>query len=339
MAYTINVMNVNAALNVLMDLLQEKSYWRTISPRGQETLEWNESVFITEYAQPDERVLFSAARDANPYFHFFESLWILAGQQDVATIAEFNPRMKDFSDDGVVFHAPYGHRLRNGKVGDQMLTAIKMLQDDRDTRQVVMSIWDPLKDLNVKSKDIPCNTHLYPKIRDGELNLTVCCRSNDAIWGAYGANAVQFSMIQEFMARSLGVEVGTYTQISDSFHIYTANEAFARLKKQPYSANLYAKMTIMRPFPLMQAGCTAEVWLRQLQAFVYEPTEIVDGCDPFFLRVAIPLWESWNAYKVKDYDKALNILDKECEAYDWGTACQQWIVRRMNARWTKTKPA
>jgi hypothetical protein len=28
---------------------------------------------------PTERVLFDPARDANPFFHLFESLWMLAG--------------------------------------------------------------------------------------------------------------------------------------------------------------------------------------------------------------------------------------------------------------------
>ena len=54
-------------------------------------------------------------------------------------------------------------------------------------------------------------------------------RSNDAHWGLWGANLCQFSTIQEVMLnwlRNSGVEefanleLGTYTQMTDSLHIY-----------------------------------------------------------------------------------------------------------------------
>src|SRR5882724_11989202 len=56
---------------------------------------------VTEYLNPTERVLFNPLRNANPYFHFFEGLWMLAGREDVAWISQFNDRMKEFSDDGI----------------------------------------------------------------------------------------------------------------------------------------------------------------------------------------------------------------------------------------------
>ncbi len=42
----------------------------------------------TVYRRPDERVLFWPERDANPFFHFMESLWMLAGRNDVAWPAD-----------------------------------------------------------------------------------------------------------------------------------------------------------------------------------------------------------------------------------------------------------
>lgn len=333
MAYAINVRNVNEALNKVMALAREEHNWRKVSPRGMETMEWK-GTFITEYEHPDERVLFSASRDANPYFHFFESLWILAGMKDVETLAQFNPKMRDYSDNGLTFHAPYGHRLRYSHIGDQIMMAIKQLRSDQDTRQVVLTIWDPARDFCKVSKDIPCNDMLFLKIRDGKLNLTSCCRSNDIIWGAYGANAVQFSMIQEFMARSLGVDVGVYTQVSDSFHIYTDNDAYKRLQEHPRSADLYG-FTAMRPFPIMNSANSAEQWLRQLEEFTQDPAYVEDhvmNFDPFFVRVALPMWESWSAWKVKDVGRAIEILDGKCEASDWSSACQQWLLRRITKK-------
>ena len=62
------------------------------------------------YNNPCERVLFYPERDANPVFHFMESLWMLAGRRDVEWISMFNNGISQYSDDGVLFHAAYGHR-------------------------------------------------------------------------------------------------------------------------------------------------------------------------------------------------------------------------------------
>lgn len=334
MADVINVRNVNDALNKVMQLVSDSPrMWRKVSPRGQETIEWK-GTFITEYEKPNERVLFSASRDANPFFHFFEALWILAGRQDVDTLAQFNPKMREYSDDGIKFHAPYGHRLRCQKFGDQILMAIRQLKADRDTRQCVMTIWDPVRDFCAKSKDIPCNDIIFLKIRDDKLNITVSCRSNDILWGAYGANAVQFSTIQEFIARAVDVGIGTYTQISDSFHIYTDNDAYKRLLVHPRSADLYS-YSAMVPYPIMEVGNTADHWLMELRYFFDDPMFVEDNpmeFDGFFTTVVLPLWESWNAYKRRDYGMAIEVLDRKCKAYDWSTACQQWIQRRMEKK-------
>ncbi len=62
-------------------------------------------------------------------------------------------------------------------------------------RRTVVGMWDPWEDLWEENdgKDYPCNTQIYFWERKGQLNMTVCNRSNDMIWGAYGANAVHMS--------------------------------------------------------------------------------------------------------------------------------------------------
>jgi thymidylate synthase len=52
------------------------------------------------------------------------------------------------------------------------------------------------------------------------LDLTVLCRSNDVVWGAYGANAVHFSVLQEYLAGRIGVDVGVMYQFSNNYHGY-----------------------------------------------------------------------------------------------------------------------
>src|SRR3990170_4411256 len=58
-----------------------------------------EEPVIVSYDQPRERVLFNQARDANPFFHLYESLWMLAGRNDVASLAYYNSKISQYSDD------------------------------------------------------------------------------------------------------------------------------------------------------------------------------------------------------------------------------------------------
>lgn len=367
----INVRNVNEALARLVQdiyylnpetggsLLESNEDWRWISPRGMPTLEHVGTV-VTEYRNPTERVLFSADRDAHPFFHFMESLWILDGRRDVAWIDRYLSSLKKYSDDGRVYHAAYGYRMRSHfkriweeqgfKMGDppiphvspvdQLTTLVKHLRNDPDSRRAVMSFWDPAEDLDTVSKDIPCNDLLMFKLRDNKLDLTVCCRSNDAVWGAYGTNAVQFSMILEFVAGALGVNVGIYRQVSDSFHIYKDNEAWDRLMAKPevngrLSSDPYCHNKA-RPYPLFRNVKPHEHldWLAQLRIFMHgqHPS---GPMFPFFQDVAYPMKAAWDIYKDSDdqgrFKKAIEFLRLQCHAVDWRIACEEWLLRRAAA--------
>src|SRR4029077_606773 len=67
---------------------------------------------ITQYDCPMERILFDAARDANPFFHLAECIWMMAGSKHLDFIEYFNQRMAEFSDDRQTLNGAYGHRLR-----------------------------------------------------------------------------------------------------------------------------------------------------------------------------------------------------------------------------------
>lgn len=212
------------------------------SPRGKLIKELRP--VMIGFQNPYNRVSFLGSRRVNPFFQLAESLWIVSGRADVRWLTKFNANMSSFSDDGVWFNAPYGERIRawnkNALHGviinpiDQMLDAYNKLLADKDTRQAVVVISNPMFDnyrytVGEKGKDIACNLIFTFKIRNDKLNITVFNRSNDAHWGLWGANLCQFSTIQEVMLnwlRNSGIddfanlELGTYTQMTDSLHIY-----------------------------------------------------------------------------------------------------------------------
>jgi thymidylate synthase len=128
--------------------------------------------------------------------------------------------MAEYAEPNGDIHGAYGYRWRNAYGFDQVLEIIQELRMKPSSRQCVLQMWDARLDLGVDKRDRPCNTHVYFDARGGVLNMTVCCRSNDALWGAYGANVVHFSMLQELMAHGVGIPVGVYRQVSNNFHAY-----------------------------------------------------------------------------------------------------------------------
>src|SRR2546425_4779116 len=87
------------------DLLRSLS--RVQEGRGQPTKELLHVTF--EISDPRQRVVF--ARPINPAFAVAEVIWILAGSNDVSFLKSWNPRIGNFSDDGMTMHGAYGHRL------------------------------------------------------------------------------------------------------------------------------------------------------------------------------------------------------------------------------------
>ena len=289
---------------------------------------------LTEYRRPCERVLFSAVRDANPYFHMFEALYMLAGRSDLAWLTQFNVRMAEFSDDGEYLHGTYGFRWREWFGFDQLRYLIEHLREQPGSRRAVLTMWSPLGDLiasegvgGISSKDIPCNVSAFFDLRGGALNMTVTCRSNDVLFGAMGANAVHFSFLLEYVAMHLGVPVGVYRQFSNNFHAYTA------LPKYPSAdpgitgcADRYESAGVCS-LPLLQLGETAEEWDRDLDLLFAETTHVKTYYTRFFGEVATPMLVSWHERKRGRPQDGRNVAEL-IAAEDWRAACLEWIDRR-----------
>src|SRR5262245_36160296 len=56
------------------------------------------------YDRPNERVLFDSFRNANPFFHLMEGIWMLAGRNDLEFVAQFASNLRNYSDDGRSIH-------------------------------------------------------------------------------------------------------------------------------------------------------------------------------------------------------------------------------------------
>jgi len=293
----------------------------------------------TVYRNPRERVMFWSERDANPFFHFFESLWMLNGQNDVMFPARFAKQIKKYSDDGKIFHGAYGYRWRNHFKQDQLLEVIANLRNDHTDRRQVVQMWDASVDLPDQSskKDLPCNLMVTFQIVMDSLDMVVFNRSNDIVWGSYGSNVVHFSMLHEFMASAIGVPTGTYSQISVNWHGYldTLLPLTELSKQSPLETPDMAIVTWdpyalgqVRTFPLM--GTPHELWLEDLSVFMMEEDTILYR-DSFFNQVASPMIRIHKMWKSGERQEAFDKVD-EIKATDWRMACRDWMARRMTAQ-------
>jgi Thymidylate synthase len=331
--HVIRVKNVNNALLEGLKYLQ--SCGQTMPSRAGDVIVAPGPV-TTVYERPTERVLFSPARDANPFLHFFEALHMLAGRNDVGFLTNFVKRFAEYSDDGMTLRGAYGNRWRHHWGFDQVERVIERLRRDPYDRRSVIMMFDPTTDLvdGNASLDIPCNLQVCFRVTYGRrdeanrLQMMTTARSHDAIWGAYGANAVHFSYLQEYVAARLGLVPGNYTQVSWNFHAYRAiyDDLYAKLAGTNAS-NLY--LGSVSPF---RTFAFPDTWDAELKQFLYQ---IEGGTSDtvhmyknyFFPQVAHSLWQSHVAYKEGHFDTAI-FFAENCVAEDWSVAAIEWLERR-----------
>ena len=244
--------------------------------------------------------------------------------------------MAEYSVDGISLHGAYGYRWIKHFNVNQIDVIIKRLKKDPTDRRCVLQMWDAKSDLNRAGVDVPCNTCIYFKIRNKELLMTVSNRSNDVIWGTFGANIVHMSMLQEYVASALDVSIGAYTQVSDSFHAYTNvfDEMHARLEElelfdfyfMKHIENPYENRAI-NYYPMVNQTSIVD-WNKDLDKFLErKPFEDMDFEDVFFSHVAVPLQDAWALHKLGETDDAMSEV-QECIATDWATAGFDWLMRR-----------
>lgn len=162
-----------------------------------------------------------------PFSALGELMWYLSGSNNLDLIKHYLPKYCDLSETGPdgkeMIYGGYGSRLfkMHGKI-NQINQVLEILKKKPTSRQAVIQIFDA-SDLQEYHKDVPCTTTLQFFIRQEKLQLYVTMRSNDSYMGL-PHDIFTFTMIQEIIARDLGIEIGYYYHSVSSLHLYERNK-------------------------------------------------------------------------------------------------------------------
>ncbi len=121
----------------------------------------------------------------------------------------------------------YGSRMRSWFGIDQVKNAAAKLVREPISRAVVISLWDPVKDLRIGGS--PCLNHIWFRITGNRLYMTAIFRSHDMFEGypenAFGLRALQEEIRKEVVlglkekGAELDLKLGDLIILSQSAHI------------------------------------------------------------------------------------------------------------------------
>lgn len=324
--------DVNSAYVDLIDAMS--SHGVRSSSRNGPVIKIPEPILIT-YEEPTSRVLLNARRDANPFFHLYHALWLLAGRDDAAAPSRLVKRYADYSDDGVTMNGSYGRRWRRasfyedgrsegieGYVRDevnQLDLLVTHLKADPASRRAVLQMWNVEDDLLKidSSRDVCCNTAAYFSVVGGRLEMTVTSRSSDLVWGLLGEDYVTFTVLQEYVASAVGIGVGRYHHMANDLHVYVDRG----MDEDPVDDSGLEEFSRTRVV-LASPGFDEELSAVVERHATAQTTRARWRCE-FFDRVLEPMMVS---HATRDETMVDEIADST-----WRTAARRWIQRRRKS--------
>ncbi|MCY9846602.1 thymidylate synthase [Pectobacterium jejuense] len=154
-----------------------------------------------------------------------ELLWYLTGDNDVSFIRHYIPGYTRYAEECGKVHGGYGPRLFSMHgLYNQLDNVTRLLCDKPTSRRALIQLFDaadlmPAEGKAREYKDIPCTISLQFLIREKRLHLFVNMRSNDAFKGLTH-DIFAFTMLQEYVARTIECELGQYYHFVSSLHLY-----------------------------------------------------------------------------------------------------------------------
>lgn len=161
-----------------------------------------------------------------PFSALGELLWYLTGSDKLDFIKPYVPLYEKEAEAGIV-HGAYGPRLfaMRGNI-NQVENILTLLSKNPGSKRAVIQLFNA-EDIEKRYPEIPCTTTLQFMGRGERLHMSVTMRSNDAYMGL-PHDVFCFTMLQEMIAKTLGLDLGEYYHYVGSMHLYKTDIEAAR---------------------------------------------------------------------------------------------------------------
>mgnify|MGYP003132211635 CR=1 FL=1 len=196
----------------------------TSSPRGMKILEISDAALVIK--DPTFCLYENDRRSSQFKYIAAELVWYFAGRKDTEFITPYAKFWKQIENEDGTVNSAYGNLIFTEELEDgrnQYRWALDSLIQDKDSRQAIMHFNKP-KHQRQGNKDFVCTLNGIFQIRDNKLNFTVDMRSNDLILGTPTDVAffclLQMQMLEHLRKYYPELELGTYTHIAHSLHLY-----------------------------------------------------------------------------------------------------------------------
>lgn len=159
-----------------------------------------------------------------------EFMWYFMGRNDIEYISKYAKFWESIQNPDGTANSAYGNLIfatKNDHGLTQYTWALESLLKDKDSRQAILHFNQPIHQYP-ENRDFVCTVYGIFQIRNNRLNFTIHMRSNDVILGL-PTDIAFFATLQSQMLSHLKfyggpeyekIELGTYTHIANSFHIY-----------------------------------------------------------------------------------------------------------------------
>jgi thymidylate synthase len=152
-----------------------------------------------------------------------ELLWFLKGDTNIAYLKENGVRIWDeWADEDGNLGPVYGHQWRswsapNGDTIDQFANLIEDIQNNPDSRRLIVSAWNPADVPHMALP--PCHLLFQFYVAEGKLSCQLYQRSADSFLGV-PFNIASYALLTMMVAQVTGLKPGEFVHTIGDAHIY-----------------------------------------------------------------------------------------------------------------------
>ncbi len=323
----ITVRNINDAVLNLKDVLKYEG------KQNKDLIELQDPIAI-EVWYPNEKCLFWRAKKWNPFLAFNVAMELISGRKDLGYGEYYNDNNFDTLLDGYRMrnHDMLGFDVNNykgGSQGDQIKQAINLLKSENNIEQAVLQIWDyrfdgPFKNNANKTN----NLFVIFSLKNMFLKMTVVIKSNNLLSDFCNIDYVKFSILHEYVASNVGAYLSSCTYIINNLFIFSSDPE-NQLLEEFLVNNKYEKNLVLRRLIHKRIQ-----WESDLVNYINRKIDY-EYQEPWFKHVMLPLHNTWEAHRLKQYDKALEFCDK-IDYEDIKISAINWIQKSQKS-WEDTQ--